>query len=192
MIFMNKNTLLILLAILIVAAGGTAYYFGMNDSNATEPNQEIMEQMDTTEQSEDEEEVSMSMEQSQEMLERMYDFEGELDDVTNGSDVRGINTEGNSSGTAKAVFDGMYYMTATFENLPTPVGTDFYEGWVVRMEPFDFISTGELEIMNGEYVNTYSSNTDYTDYDFYVLTLEPDDGDPAPADHIVEGTMFAK
>lgn len=38
-------------------------------------------------------------------------------------------------------------------------------------------------------MNTYSSGEDLTDHNFYVLTIEPDDGNPAPADHIVEGTL---
>jgi hypothetical protein len=60
---------------------------------------------------------------------------------------------------------------------------------VVQKEPFKFISTGKIEQTQGMQVNTFSSSTDYSNYDLYVLTLEPDDGDPAPADHILEGTL---
>ena len=78
----------------------------------------------------------------------------------------------------------------TFENLPNPVGTDFYEGWIVRKGlRFDVISSGRVEKVGGVYTNTYSSGQDLTDHDFYVLTIEPDDGDPAPAGHILEGTL---
>ena len=98
---------------------------------------------------------------------------------------------GNASGTAIANFkDDTYSLLATFENLPDPEGTDFYEGWIVRRgDDFDVISTGKVEKADEVYTNMYTSGADLTDHDFYVLTIEPDDGDPAPADHIVEGVM---
>ena len=95
-------------------------------------------------------------------------------------------------GEVKANFeDGTYALLATFENLPDPEGTDFYEGWIVRNFPSSVISTGAATITKGEgiYKNIYSFDQDLTDHDFYVLTLEPDDGDPAPATHILEGTL---
>ena len=110
-----------------------------------------------------------------------YDYTGSLEDVSGGS----------SSGVAQASFkDGKYMMLATFTDLPDPTGTDFYEGWVVRKgENMDVISSGKAEKVNGVYTNSFMSNLDLTDHTFYVLTLEPDDGDPAPAAHILEGTM---
>lgn len=118
----------------------------------------------------------------------LFTLSGELADVSGGS----------STGTAMAGFtDGTYNLYATFNNLPTPGENFFYEGWAVRKSPFAFISTGELNNKDSVYSNTYMSGADYSDYDFYVLTIEPtDDGvdgkpDPAPAEHILEGTMTA-
>ncbi len=111
-------------------------------------------------------------------------------DVTNGEVFRGVSTPSDAVWKAHAGYtDGRYTLEADFKKLNDPKGSDFYEGWVVRKNPFAFISTGKLEKENGEYVNNFTSSTDYTDYDFYVLTLEPDDGNPAPADHIVEGDV---
>jgi len=125
-----------------------------------------------------------------EMMEMIYQFIGNLVDVTLGKTITGINTGNNATGVAQANFeDNTYSLLATFENLPDPKGTDFYEGWVVRKSPFDVISTGKIEKKNGVYTNMYSSGQDLTDHDFYVLTIEPNDGDPAPAEHILEGTM---
>lgn len=120
-----------------------------------------------------------------EMMARVeYQFEGTLDDVTDG---------GGSSGLARASFsDGKYVLLASFADLPEPDGTDFYEGWIVRKSPFDFISTGRVTKVGGIYTNVYQSEADYTDHDFYVLTLEPNDGNDAPDKHIVEGTMVRK
>lgn len=126
------------------------------------------------------------------MMEGMdFQFQGSLEDVTSG-DIRGTPFDGSSSGVAKAVFaDGMYHLIVDFENLPDPVTDDFYEGWVVRKGlRFSVISTGALEKVDGKYVNKYMSSTDLTDHDFYVLTLEPNDGDPAPDAHVLEGTML--
>lgn len=121
-----------------------------------------------------------------------YQYNGELDDVTDGKTIRGVNTGGNSFGIAQAAYlDSQYHLLATFENLPDPQGTDFYEGWVVRTgSRFNVISSGKLDKVGGAYQNVFTSAEDLTDHAFYVLTLEPDDGDPAPADHIVEGTMI--
>ena len=114
-----------------------------------------------------------------------FDYAGELVDVSGGS----------ASGFAMANFtnasDEGYKMYATFENLPELEEGFFYEGWVVRRgNDFDVLSSGVAEKVDGKYVNTFVSNADLTDHDFYVLTLEPDDGDPAPAEHILEGTMI--
>ncbi len=109
-----------------------------------------------------------------------FDYSGKLGDVSGG----------NASGTASFSFkDGKYNMFATFANLPEPTNGDFYEGWVVRKSPFEFISSGKLEKIDGTYTNTYSSGADLSGHNYYVLTLEPNDGNPAPAKHIVEGTM---
>lgn len=126
-----------------------------------------------------------------EMMTMVYQYSGQLADVTEGKTIRGISTDGESSGIAKANFkDSAYSLLVTFENLPDPQGTDFYEGWVVRKgSQFSVISTGEVEKIDEVYTDTYLSGKDLTDHDFYVLTLEPDDGNPAPASHILEGTM---
>lgn len=118
-----------------------------------------------------------------------YQLSGPLKDVTVGA-VRGISTGGRGGGTAKAKFEnGKYSLLATFSDLPDPKNGDFYEGWVVRRSPFKFISTGRAEKVGGVYSNSFRSDSDLRPFDLYVLTLEPNDGNPAPADHIVEGVM---
>lgn len=109
-----------------------------------------------------------------------FQISGDLKDVSGGS----------STGVAMTAFKyGNYMMHAKFKDLPPLEDGYFYEGWVVRKKPFNFISTGEIVDVRGELVNTYMSEDNWMDHDFYVLTLEPDDGDPAPAAHILEGVM---
>jgi hypothetical protein len=92
------------------------------------------------------------------------------------------------------MYDGeTYVLSAEIYDLPLPEGTDFYEGWLVKKGTSEFISTGRAYDMMPMYSNVFRSNEDLKDkYDFYVLTLEPDDGDPAPAEHIVEGDIKEK
>lgn len=111
-------------------------------------------------------------------------------DVTEGKEIRGIITSSDAYGNATASYeDGTYELHASFNGLTAPSGDDFYEGWVVQRSPFKFISTWELKLTDGTYTNEFSSTTDYMSYDFYVLTLEPNDGNPAPAAHILEGAV---
>lgn len=129
-------------------------------------------------------------EMMEEMMEMGYQYRGELLDVTGGEVVGGINTGGVGGGLARASFEeGAYSLLATFGNLPNPKGTDFYEGWVVRKSPLSVISTGRVEVVKGALTNLYSSGQNLRDHDFYVLTIEPNDGDSAPAGHVLEGTM---
>lgn len=110
-------------------------------------------------------------------------------DVTGGEEVRGIATLDTRWHGKAAFANGMYSLAVVFENLPEPQNWDFYEWWIVQKEPFQFISTGKIEKKAWMQVDIFTSDIDYRSYDFYVLTLEPDDGDPAPADHILEWTL---
>lgn len=123
------------------------------------------------------------------LLAEEYSHEADLKDVTDQQVIREVNTNGDATGVAKMDYSLShgYQLLAEFEGLPDPAGEDFYEGWVVRKEPFAFISTGKLDMVGGKIYNGYESMEDYSDYTQYVLTLEPNDGDPSPADHILEG-----
>ena len=98
---------------------------------------------------------------------------------------------GDSSGVAKAVYSkGKYLLKVDLTFLPDTEEGYFYEGWLVRKGlKFNVISTGKAEKLERVYTNNYVSEKDLTDHLFYVLTLEPDDGDPAPAEHILEGSL---
>ena len=185
----NKNIILVVALLIVVGIGAL---FVLNSNGLLNQSEDQVEQENQMSGAPQADEASKETDTSTalEMRDLLYQLAGNLEDVTNGEDVRGINTGGEATGVAKANWDGnQYLMFATFENLPDPQGDDFYEGWVVQREPFMFISTGELEQVDGEWINAYRSDQDLTSYDFYVLTLEPNDGDPAPADHIVEGVM---
>lgn len=186
---MNRNTLIIIGALILFGVGAV---FVLNSDGLLNQNNEeesAENEMSGAPQA-DEATKETDTATANEMKDLLYKFSGNLADVTNGEDVRGVNTGGEATGIAKSNWDGnQYLMFATFENIPDPQGEDFYEGWVVQREPFMFISTGVVEQVDGSYTNAYRSDQDLTSYDFYVLTIEPNDEDPAPADHIVEGEM---
>jgi len=115
------------------------------------------------------------------IMKKIDDISGVLEDVSGGD----------ASGVAKAGFiDGGYTLVATFEGLTDPEGTDFYEGWIVRRgDDMNVISTGKVLEEETGYINHYTADENLLDHDFYIVTIEPDDGDPAPAVHILEGVM---
>ena len=109
-----------------------------------------------------------------------YTHSGTLADVSGGNADGTVSTD---------VITGVFHLYAAFNDLP-PLGEGFsYQSWVVRTAPLSVISTGTLVMQNNQYVNAYLSRTDLLDHDRYVLTLEPDDGNPAPGSHILEGMI---
>ena len=75
--------------------------------------------------------------------------------------------------------------------LPDPPEGYFYEGWLVRSRPFDFFSTGEFiqHVDDLKWYLVYESDDDKRDYNKVIVTLEPSDNDPAPAEHVLEGVF---
>jgi hypothetical protein len=101
-------------------------------------------------------------------------------------------TGGGSFGLAHARFvDGQFILIAKLCGLPDTAGGYYYEGWLLkRGAQMSVISTGRAERANEDwYLNVFYSPSDLVDHDYYVLTLEPDDGNPSPAEHILEGTL---
>lgn len=74
-------------------------------------------------------------------------------------------------------------------DMPELEGGDFYEGWLVKGG--DFFSTGRMEYDEGldGFILNYETDGDKTSYTEVVITLEPDDGDPAPAKHVIENSF---
>lgn len=109
-----------------------------------------------------------------------FQYNAELEDVSGGE----------ASGYAGASYTDGYVLYASFDDLPRLEDGYFYEGWIVRNSPLSIVSTGAVKRVLGEFHNSFTSVDDLRDHDFYVLTLEPADGDPEPADHVLEGTLL--
>lgn len=189
----------LIMGIIMVIAGAGILVWSLNriaDNNDNEADTEVVVTDNSATDSNDEAEVEVTN-QGDEVSEPAedtvsYSHRAELPDVTNGVTIQGINTAGNAGGVAQSVFnDGTYMLFVEFSNLPEPVNDSFYEGWLVEKGTTSFFSTGVVEKdENGVYIDTFTDTTDWNQsHTFYVLTLEPNDGDPAPADHIVEEVL---
>jgi len=196
---MNKNNivmgLILGIVMLLVGAGILAWSIDrMSDDDeaktTTESSAADSESVDNNLDNGNDDEMEDVSEPAEETV--VYTHEVELPDVTGGVTIQGINTGGLSSGVAQSGYkDGRYMLYVEFDNLPEPINGSFYEGWLVQQDPLDFFSTGVVDQdENGVYIDTYTDDVDWNQsHDFYVLTLEPNDGDPAPADHIVEAVL---
>jgi len=91
--------------------------------------------------------------------------------------------------TQSHLFDDGYFLHTANINIELAEDGYFYEGWLVKGS--DVVSTGHLSNYFGDvrHAVRFESETDYTDYTKVVITLEPDDGNPAPAVHVAEATL---
>jgi len=124
-----------------------------------------------------------------------FTYMTELYDVTIGKDMDGHITEGKTHAIIKSHYDDLkkqYVLYGTFTGMPKLREGYYYEGWLVRKEPnFSIISTGKVVLIDEEFTSVYVSVTNLSDYDYFVVTLEHNDGDPKPEVEILEG-QFTK
>lgn len=100
-------------------------------------------------------------------------------------------TGGDGYGIAHATLQaGSYTFIAQMGNLPDPSSEYYYEGWLVRRKgSLAVLSLGRVQHVEKGSALVYLTKTDISDYDFFVVTLEPNDGNPSPGEHILEGTL---
>ena len=70
----------------------------------------------------------------------------------------------------------------------------FYEGWLVNPLTGEVVSTGHLRSRFGDVRHSLSfqesdPEIDLTTYIKVIITIEPDDGNPAPDKHVAEATL---
>lgn len=201
---MNKLQYLALAGVLVLVGAGCSTATDRANDALEDAADEVTEQVDSaTTALEEAQEAAAMMEEKMQEVEAMatdemvttfaeenkegfaadtidadYTRIADLVDVT-GGDAYGSALLGTTA-------EGQHVLTVDFVNLPELEEGYFYEGWLVDKDPFSFISTGATEVVNGIEMNNYTTAASLDQYDRYVLTLEPDDGDPAPADHVVE------
>ena len=100
-------------------------------------------------------------------------------------------TTGGSFGLAfSKIESGSYTLVSKMGNLPELSEGSHYEGWIVkRGDGMRVMSVGKAIKNEDQFIIVFKSSEDLTAFDFFVLTLEPDETNPAPASHILEGTF---
>lgn|GEM_PF-4458091 len=69
-----------------------------------------------------------------------------LNDVTSGQTMRRISTGGNATGRVEAGFlGGEFRLTAGVSGLSNPTNGAVYKGWLVKANPHEFFTVGELK-----------------------------------------------
>ncbi|MEK7620477.1 MAG: anti-sigma factor [Patescibacteria group bacterium] len=103
------------------------------------------------------------------------------------ADVTGGDGYGIAHATLKT---GSFTLIAQMGNLPEPASEYYYEVWIVRREDsLAVLSLGRAQKTENGYALVYLTDTDLSDHDFFVLTLESNDGNPSPGEHILEGIL---
>jgi len=97
-------------------------------------------------------------------------------------------SEGQAAGTAWRNYDGQQFShKLEVTGLESLEKGFYYEGWLVGDE--GFFSTGRMAVVEGKGKLYFTSDSDKMEFRGAVVTLEPEDGDTAPAEHILEGSF---
>ncbi len=100
-------------------------------------------------------------------------------------------TGGSSFGLAHSLNkNGHFTLVAVFGGLPALNNGSHYEGWLVkRGDGMHVVNLGVAQTSGEKFVNAYESGTDFSSYDFYVLTVETSVATSEPGEHILEGVI---
>lgn len=114
----------------------------------------------------------------------------EVDGVlsTAGEEVELVDVVGGGvAGHAKRAFsDGKFYFKVEVSGLEPVEKGYYYEGWLKNED--GVVSVGRVELsQTGQGSLYYTASADRSEYSGVVITLEPEDGNPEPATHVLEG-----
>jgi hypothetical protein len=174
---MNKKIIVGLLAVLVIA-GGIIWF-----RTSRRPQEKITPEI-TLEQSKLIPAASLApvlTEKEKAAIEEVFKQKGA--EMTMLKNVSG----GPAVGTAWRLFENKFYFKLELNRL-TETGKGFYyEAWLVG--PTGFFSLGRAAESNGTARLYYLNNQDKSEFKGVVVTLEPEDGNPAPDKHILEGSF---
>lgn len=76
-------------------------------------------------------------------------------------------------------------------NIPLPKDGMFYEGWLLNPDTKERVSTGHLQSLFGDVRHNldYQASRDLSAFTQVIITLEKDDGNPAPGKEVGTGTL---
>jgi len=105
--------------------------------------------------------------------------------------MAGVNEVPANGMTLAHFFDDRTFIHTIQLNITPAADGFFYEGWLVSPDGSEVVSTGHLTNHFGDtrHQLKYESERDLRAFAKVIVTLEPDDGDLSPAEHVVEGTL---
>lgn len=122
-----------------------------------------------------------------------------LENVAAGKTIAGVLFEDNIIARAEATYYGGsrdFDVEVEYFRLPALPEWYLYEGWLVNRETNHYISTGDnrdYPVLNRrDAKNLVSVKKDLRSYDYHVLTIELDDGNTDPGEHILEWEVNIK
>ncbi len=110
-----------------------------------------------------------------------------------GADLRDVKTNTVLGRATRGEKDKHYYFTLNTDLPDIDRETFFYEAWILRKVPYDYVSVGDLVTNDeGKFVLEWEADVSpeiYAAYTSVIVTLEAKDGNPDPSTHVLEG-MF--
>jgi hypothetical protein len=89
--------------------------------------------------------------------------------------------------------DKHYYFTLNTDLPEIDRERFFYEGWILRKVPYDYVSVGDLVTNDeGKFVLEWEADVSpeiYAAYTTVIVTLEARDGNPDPSTHVLRGVF---
>lgn len=172
---------IILAAIVVLILAGGIFILLKNKPREEKISSEIT--LEASKMMNDEVKLKPAMtEAEKEEIERIFREKGV--EMTMLKDVSG----GQVVGTGWRYFDGNKFMQKIEASRLPAVGKGFYyEGWLVSDQ--GFFSIGRMAEEEGTGRLYYATNKDKSEFKGAVVTLEPEDGNPAPDKHILEGNF---
>jgi len=94
-------------------------------------------------------------------------------------------------GVAARTWDGTTFAHSINADIDAPAEGTFYEGWLVRPNPFEIVSTGKLTPNVVGYGLSFTIDRDMREYTNVVLTEETEANglDGVPEAHVLEGAF---
>jgi len=126
------------------------------------------------------------------VLEIKYQYFGDLVSIFDDKKINNITLRGDLNGGVKVSYlDNSYLLIASFKNLPDLKNNSFYNGWLVKEggNSLSIINTGKAIKVGGVYMNSYTSEKNLTDYNFYILSIEENNNKEPSSRRILGGEI---
>jgi hypothetical protein len=178
-----RNALIGLGVILLVVAAYFLFKPGQGEIEPSPSPEEIIVQEEGTVRRVGEAVQPLSEEEIQQLRQDVDEVLNDSGEQTSLTAVEGYAGMGTA---IRAFEDGKFYLKLQASGLSMLEKGYFYEGWLSK--DGEVLSTGRMEVSaDGSGVLYYTASQDRTAYHKVVITLEPEDGNPAPDTHILEG-----